>query len=241
MIDRRLALLLAAAFGLAGYTVWSGDNALFSYLNPQSGDDRAAAAAKVESPPADLEAVANLNPLAGLSAEQFAEIVKRPLFNPSRAPAPEPVAPEPEPVVTEQPPPEEPPVNPEDFVVLGIAERDGRWTVVMRWNPTNEIHRLASGDEVEGWTLASIAPRQVTFTKDGEDLSIKMFEQKNANAQATADDEDSDETQQDNQQYIQLNNRQAGQQKDRQAGQQNAQPANQQNDQQDDQQDDSDE
>lgn len=180
MIDRRLALLLAAAIGIGGYAVWSGDSALTSWLDPQE----AIVTAKRQSPlvtPSATEPgkTANLNPLAGLALAQFGDIVKRPLFNPTRAPAPPPPEPQPEPEVTEEEAPPQPVVeeiNPDDFTILGIASKDGLWTVVMRWKPTNEIHRLKAGGDIQGWNVADVTPQKITLSRDGKTLDIKMFQ-----------------------------------------------------------------
>jgi hypothetical protein len=183
MIDRRLAMLLIAALGLAGYSLWSGDGALMSFMNPAQAPANAPSAPKASTAEATQPiAVAELNPLSGMTAEQFEEILKRPLFNPSRAPAPPPPEPQPEPeqVVTEEPPPQEAPPNPEDFTLLGIAAKDEAWTAVLRWNPTNEVFRLQTGGEMQGWTVAAIAPQGVTVTKGEQSLDIKMFLQRSA-------------------------------------------------------------
>jgi hypothetical protein len=181
MIDRRLALLLLGAVALAGYSVWSGDGALMSLVRPVDNEDQLAAAANAEDKSGlGQSGAADLNPLAKLSADQFDEILKRPLFNPSRAPAPPPEPPpEPEQAAAEEAAPAEPPVNPDDFTLLGIAARDGTWTAVMRWNPTNEIFRLKTGGEMQGWKVAAIAAQGVTITKDDQSLDIKMFLQRN--------------------------------------------------------------
>lgn len=180
MIDRRLAFLLAMAIGLGGYAVWSGDNLFSDWLNPQSEivtavkQPSTANVAEVKTDPP-----ASLNPLAALSVSQFEDMIKRPLFNPSRAPAPVPEPPddeEPPPEAVEATPPVEETVNPNDFALLGIASRDGSWTVVMRWNPSNEIHRLKHGSEIQGWSLTDVTPQKVRLSRNGKDIDIKMFQ-----------------------------------------------------------------
>ncbi len=180
MIDRRLSLLLVAAIGLGGYTAWSGDSALFTWFGVPGSTGTA-----VQQPAAPPAAgskpvkVSNLNPLAELTLAAFDEIARRPLFNPTRAPAPPPPEPEPEPeVAVAEPPPEpvEEPINPDDFALLGVASKNGSWTVVMRWNPSNEIHRLTSGGEIQGWSVADVTPQKVTLSRNGQVLDIKMFQ-----------------------------------------------------------------
>ena len=131
MIDRRMALLMAAALGLGSYAVWSGDSALMSWLSP-GGDNLTALPSPVKKD--DSEAAAkttHLNPLAELDIAAFDEMLKRPLFNPTRAPAPpppEPVEEQPQAAVEQAPPPTEEPVRPEDFA--SARNRLERWSVV---------------------------------------------------------------------------------------------------------------
>ena len=181
MIDRRLSLMLAAAVGLGGYAMWSGDNALVDWLYPQSGIAAAVRQpVKIPASATPPEKVANLNPLALLDAAAFEDMVQRPLFNKTRAPAPPPQPepePEPEPEVVEavEAPPTEEPAKPEDFALLGVASKGGEWTVVMRWNPSNEVHRLKAGGEIQGWSVTNVAPQKVTLSRGGQMLDIKMF------------------------------------------------------------------
>ena len=180
MIDRRLALLLAAAIGIGGYAFWSGDSALMTWLYPQEEIVTAKRQPALAAPSAaESTKPTNLNPLAGLAMAQFGDIVKRPLFNPTRAPAPPPPEPEPEPDVTEEVAPPQPvaeEINPDDFTILGIASKDGIWTVVMRWKPSNEIHRLRAGGEIQGWNVAEVSSQKITLSRNGKTLDIKMFQ-----------------------------------------------------------------
>ena len=182
MIDRRLSLMLAAAVGLGGYSVWSGDTALVGLIFPQTeiaaavrNPERIAAS---EVPP---EKVAHLNPLAALDAAAFNDMVQRPLFNQTRAPAPPPEPepepqPEPEVVVAVETPPTEEPAKAEDFALLGVASKGAEWIVVMRFNPSNEVHRLKTGGEIQGWSLSEVSPQKVNLSRDGQMLEIKMFQ-----------------------------------------------------------------
>lgn len=204
MIDRRMSLLLAAAAVLGVYAVWSGDNALTTYLRSTDDGAPTAAAPAAGAPAGEAVAVADLNPLAGLNAEQFADIAARPLFNPTRAPAPD-LQPQedPEDVATvEEAPPTEAPSTPEDFTLLGIAAKNGVWSVVMRWNPTNEVFRLTTGGDIQGWTVAEITPQQVTVNRGDQTLDIRMFQQKGPGAGPQAQDGlDADAMNADEQQF----------------------------------------
>lgn len=179
MMDRRMALLLAAALGLGGYAVWSGDSALMSWFTPVR-DSRTAVQPVVKTDDGEAASkTTQLNPLAELDVAAFDEMLQRPLFNPTRAPAPpppEPVVEQPQAAVEEAPLAAEEPVRPEDFALLGIASKDGAWSVVMRWNPSNEIHRLKTGDEIQGWSLAEITSQKVKLSRNGTMLDISMFQ-----------------------------------------------------------------
>jgi hypothetical protein len=179
MIDRRMALLLVAALGLGGYAVWSGDSALMSWFEPNRDSLNAVQPAAKKGELETKATTTQLNPLAELDIAAFDEMLRRPLFNPTRAPAPPPPEPvgEPQQATVEQAPPAaEEPVRPEDFALLGIASKDGMWSVVMRWNPSNEIHRLKTGDEIQGWSLAEITPQKVKLSRNGTMLDISMFQ-----------------------------------------------------------------
>ena len=48
--------------------------------------------------------------------------------------------------------------------------------MVMRWNPSNEIHRMKTGDEIQGWSLAEITTQKVKLSRNGTMLDINMFQ-----------------------------------------------------------------
>ena len=182
MTGGRLALLATAAVGLLAYSVWSGDIVLPMVPPFDAAKDKAAvirpAPAAADAPMA--RPVAALNPLSGLNAEAFTAIVERPLFNPTRRPAPPP-APEVEPVVelSEEPPPAvaaEPEVKPEDFSLLAITSVDGTATALVRWNPTNQVYQVKQGQPVSDWQLLKIGALDVTLGRDGKTLQLKLFQ-----------------------------------------------------------------
>ena len=182
MTSSRLALLVTAAAGLMAYSVWSGDIVL-PMVPPFDAAKNDAAAPRQAPAAADAplaRPVAALNPLSGLGAETFAAIVERPLFNPTRRPAPPP-APEVEPVVElpDEPPPAvvaEPEVKPEDFSLLAITAVDGTATALVRWNPTNQVYQVKQGQPVSDWQLVKIGALDVTLGRDGKTLQLKLFQ-----------------------------------------------------------------
>lgn len=175
-MNRRLLVLAVAALGLGGLA--AQDSGL---LRPAGGPEPIAIgrdAAATGTPPSAPRTIGN--PLAGLTIASLEAITARPLFNPTRAPAPAPVAeaPPPEPApVPEAPPPEAEPINPADFTPLAIASNDGGATAVIRWNPTGEVFRLKRGQTMEGFEVAAIGERDVTVKRDGQAVVLKLFQQ----------------------------------------------------------------
>lgn len=177
MTKAKLSLLMMTAAALTGYLVWSGDAALL--LPMLDKETPAGTPAQTTAAPQDpkTQAIAApvLNPLAQLKAEALAEMVERPLFNPSRAPAPIPVA-EAAPPVEEAPPEPEETTGPQDFTLLGMASRDGTWTAVIRFNKTNEVFHLKQGEAVSEWTFSNVAAHQVTLSNAGRSIDLKLFQ-----------------------------------------------------------------
>lgn len=179
MTNGRLALLMAAAGSLMAYGIWSGDVTLPFYPHRDAAPADDAVPAPV--PAGAASSVAALNPLAALKPEDFNAIVERPLFNPTRRPAPPP-QPVVQPVEAEQPsepPPTEasqPDVKPEDFTLLGITSVDGTATALVRWNPTNQIYHAKQDQLVSDWHLRSIGALDVTLERDGQTLQLKLFQ-----------------------------------------------------------------
>ncbi|MGQ0486255.1 MAG: hypothetical protein ACT4SY_12995 [Hyphomicrobiales bacterium] len=180
MKNRRLLLLLACAAALAAYAVWSGSAG--SLLTLAGGGD-AAAVAEAPTTAAQISqgngpaASVPLNPLSGIAVEQFAEIVNRPLFNPTRTPPPPPVE-DVAPVEVAAPAPAAPQdtVKAEDFTLLGVAIDDDARIAMLRWNKTNEVFHLKQGQFFSDWELRSVGEREVTIGRDDVSFSLKLFE-----------------------------------------------------------------
>src|SRR5687767_11772341 len=116
MKSRRLVLLCAGALALAGYAIWT--DSAGELLQLAAGNDAVALAPQStqlvsEVRPATVPAP--INPLSGSDLESFAEIVARPLFNPTRAPPAPPI--EEAPVVEVAQAPSEPGARAEDFTL----------------------------------------------------------------------------------------------------------------------------
>ena len=110
------------------------------------------------------EAAASPNPLAGLALEDFGSTLSQPLFTPSRTPPVIEVAvEEPEVVVEEAPPPVEEPPQPPPFKLVGVVTAGDDKVAILTDESTGEVHRLASGEDFEGWTMDMVDTRTVEF------------------------------------------------------------------------------
>jgi len=122
------------------------------------------------------EGTVNPNPLSSLDLEGLTATLAAPLFTPSRtgpiveAPVEEFVeAPRPTPeVATEEPPP--------GLQLVGIVLTDAANTALLKDPASNEIHRLGSGEEFQGWSLTIVDARSVEFRSGDRVEGLKMFE-----------------------------------------------------------------
>jgi hypothetical protein len=128
-----------------------------------------------EDAAAVLEIAPNPNPLAGLKLEGLSATLTAPLFTPSRT-GPLVEAPV-EPVAEEPPPPEVPPEQPPPpLQLVGIVMSDATKTALLKDPGTNEVHRLNSGDEYEGWSVTVVDARSIEFRSGDRVQGLKMFE-----------------------------------------------------------------
>jgi hypothetical protein len=98
------------------------------------------------------------------SAEQlYPETAARPLFTPTRRPAPEAVAPS--------------AFNRGQFVLLGIIVAGNSRTALLREKSSGRIHRVEQGREVGGLKVAEIEREQVKLTQGAESevLSLQVL------------------------------------------------------------------
>jgi hypothetical protein len=117
----------------------------------------------------------NPNPLSSLKLENLGATLSLPLFTPSRTaptvePPPEvaieaPVEPQPE---AEQPPPA--------VQLVGIVLTGSTQTALLLDSASNEIHRLNSGDDFNGWALQIVDARSVELRSGDRVQGLKMFE-----------------------------------------------------------------
>ncbi len=125
----------------------------------------------VEQPPPAL----NPNPLSGLDLESLTATRSLPLFTPSRT-APPTV----EEAVEAEVAPIEPPVGPEQpppsVQLVGIVLTESTETALLLDPTSNEVHRLTSGEEYDGWLLKIVDARSVELRSGDRVEGLKMFE-----------------------------------------------------------------
>lgn len=91
------------------------------------------------------------------TSQDYPEIVARPLFTPGRRPAAGDTA------ASED----------ESLVVIGIGTTTDSSTALLRTGE-GQVRRIRVGDEVNGWTVATIEPAAVTLTRDGESRRLGL-------------------------------------------------------------------
>lgn len=91
------------------------------------------------------------------TSQDYPEIVARPLFTPGRRPAAGDTA------ANED----------ESLVVIGIGTTTDSSTALLRTGE-GQVRRIRVGDEVNGWTVATIEPAAVTLTRDGESRRLGL-------------------------------------------------------------------
>ena len=124
------------------------------------------------------DATVNPNPLSSLALESLSATRSVPLFTPSRT---GPVIEAPvEAVIEATPPPPPPAVAPEEpppgLQLVGIVLTDAAKTALLKDPGSNEIHRLNSGDEFQGWSLIIVDARSIEFRSGERVEGLKMFE-----------------------------------------------------------------
>ena len=136
-----ICLLLAAAIGVEAEFGAS----LRDAMRPASGKPALPADAKL------------LPPLSVIAAEQaYPETIARPLFTPTRRPAP---------VVVAAP---QSTFQKGQFVLAGVITVGSQRTAMLREKSNGRIHRLELGKEVNGIKVTEIQREQVTLAQGGE-------------------------------------------------------------------------
>ena len=175
MNNRRLAFLITIACILAAYFFWSDGR---TWLDQLSGQEDSAT--EPDAPPAQPIDVAKaadkgaLNPLGALQIQMLSEMVDRPLFNPSRAPAPK--EPPPVAVIETQPDTQAADMDPADFTLLAVASSDAGKTAVVRQNSTNQVFHLTEGQSLADWKVMAVSEREITLGQGEKTFQLKLFQ-----------------------------------------------------------------
>jgi general secretion pathway protein N len=171
MNNWRLVMMIAALPVLGGSwwfdRGWRGE--------PEEVLPNAVAAMAPETGQADrprLTRLAAVNPLADWPADALAEVLDRPLFNPSRRPfKPPPVIAPPPPLPAPEPVPE-----PLDITLTGVLLSKSGRLALLKENGSGKMLRLKEGQSFEEWTLEAVGLREVVLTGRGEHLTLRLFE-----------------------------------------------------------------
>jgi hypothetical protein len=159
-----LAVLAALLVVVIGLELGFGTR-LRSALNPSVPKRAAAAEAKL------------LPPLLATAPEQaYPETATRPLFTPTRRPAPPPEA-----AAATQPA-----FKRGQFVLQGVTIVGDNRIALLREKSTGRIHRVARGREVNGIKVAEIQPEAVTLALGAETEVLTLDVQKGAAAGGAA-------------------------------------------------------
>jgi general secretion pathway protein N len=158
--ERLLGLLCVALAGLAVYQMWRAP------LAPGSATvDATAHRPAVPGPRPEVA----MPPL-----EAFGDFVARPLFTPTRRPAP-PVAaaaPEPPPAAPPTPAPQPPALN--QVTLVGVTITPDARSALVRTAGATKSQRLHEGDTLQGWTVKRIQPDAVSFAWASSQIDVKF-------------------------------------------------------------------
>lgn len=129
-----------------------------------------------------------------LSIEELTATRERPLFAPDRRPpAPEPVVvvePEPADVIIASVDPVD--VEPPSARLIGVMILSAdRKTAILRDETTGTVHRLRSGEELDGWTVTIEDATSITLAGFGETYRRKLFAAIGGDEEAEEDEEPS--------------------------------------------------
>ena len=175
------ALLMAALGAVAvASSVWvAPPEFLAGYFAEAEATPRPSAA---KAPEAVAEAVvseefAPVNPLHSIAVEEMSAMVERPLFNQTRAPPPPVVVDPPlDPVAEVEPQVVEDTTGPQDFTLLGVSINGGERFALVRYNKTNEVFRLKSGQYLSDWELRSVESKEIVIARADAELTIRLFD-----------------------------------------------------------------
>lgn len=110
--------------------------------------------------------------LESLTLEDLPATRELPLFTPARHP---PLPPPPPPKVVEKPEKKPPaPKKPPQLRLVGVIITDDRMVAIMM-GQKRQVHRLAVGDEVDGWKVVAVEPNSVEMQFRKESRVYRMF------------------------------------------------------------------
>jgi hypothetical protein len=164
-MNRRMILLLSAV-GVLG-SLFALDRFV---LNPSDADDLTAPVRRAERQQlapkplsdAQIENTLFLSPLG-----TYGEVWQRPVFTPSRQPAP--VSARPAAEVDGSGPSDQPP----DFNIIGVATGPQNSAALIRTGKRS-IKRYYTGETVNGWTIDEIRQDSITVSKNGESWQLPV-------------------------------------------------------------------
>ena len=118
---------------------------------------------RVVAPAAPPARALSANPLWAIPLTQLSGTRDRPIFSPSRRPAP--VVADTEPVVA-KPPPRKKEIQPPPLSLVGTIASDDESFGIFIDQSTKTALRLKVGEDYQGWKLLKIRGREVTMQKD---------------------------------------------------------------------------
>lgn len=118
---------------------------------------------RVVAPVAPPARALSANPLWAIPLTQLSGTRDRPIFSPSRRPAP--VVADTEPVVV-KPPPRKKEIQPPPLSLVGTIASDDESFGIFIDQSTKTALRLKVGEDYQGWKLLKIRGREVTMQKD---------------------------------------------------------------------------
>ena len=149
-------------------------------------------AAAPTTPQQKSERVQSANPLWAIPLATLGTTRDRPIFSPSRRPPPPAIAPV---AAAAPPPPRSKPVKVErpPLALVGTIAGSEQSFGIFVDQSTNTPMRLKIGEEYQGWSLRSVAPREVTLQHDDQTEVLSLpAPDANAAQQMTVQAENSD-------------------------------------------------
>lgn len=128
---------------------------------------RVSVAEQVPTPPHAISA----NPLWGIPLTKLSGTRDRPIFSPSRRPAPVAMVAEP---VAARPPPRKKEIEPPQLSLVGTIGSSGESYGIFIDPSTKAALRLKVGDDHQGWKLMVIQGREVVMGKDGRSAVLTL-------------------------------------------------------------------